>query len=116
MYSIELGWGSKNYSAKMGEKKVKHIFHQQEHVSFSLSLVCRTGKSGPLVCDAKSSPSVAERSNQLTLEQQQFQNGGSVSFLDRRRTSEMVAIVTGISPDQHNIYVYPRNEAIDAQL
>lgn len=26
----------------------------------------------------------------------------------------MVAIATGISPDQHNIY--PRNKAVDAQL
>jgi hypothetical protein len=65
------------------------------------------------------SATVAERSCQLTLEQQRFQNGGGVfvSFLVRPRTSEMVAIVTGNLPGStQRIYIYTQNKAVDAQL
>jgi hypothetical protein len=76
-------------------------------LSLSFCVGYRTGKSGPQVHDAESNPAVAERSCQLALEQQRFQNGGRVfvSFLVRLRTKEMVAIVTGISLAQHNIYI-----------
>jgi hypothetical protein len=103
--------GNKNYSACTGAleiHKVKWLFNQQERVSsLSLSLGYRTGKSGPQVHEAESSPAVADklpaRSRAAAISKWR---GLFVSFLVRPRPSEMVAIETGISPAQHNVYIY----------